>query len=144
VGALFRPRVARYFIGASEHCGPEGFGPTYFRIGAPPRLLGRQFIRNSVERLEHFVFQAESDQRLLGRGLWHRCSIYSVLTPHNKAAGYPEPKARWLISISNRLRSARPNCNLVGLDFRKPRASLRTVSLSYAQSFFVDGPEKSP
>jgi hypothetical protein len=57
---------ARFLVGASEHCGSEGFGATHFRVGAPPRLLGRQFIRNSVKRLEHFVFQRKATNVFLG------------------------------------------------------------------------------
>jgi hypothetical protein len=96
---LFGLRVARFFIGASEHRGSEGFGATHFRVGAPPRLLGRQFIRNSVKRLQHFVFQAESDQRFLGRGLFHRLSIYSVLTRHNNPGGEYSEADRALADI---------------------------------------------
>ncbi|HXN41021.1 MAG TPA: hypothetical protein VN918_04475 [Myxococcaceae bacterium] len=53
--------MARFLVGASKHRGPEGFGATHLRVRAPPRLLRRQLIRNSVKRLEHFVFQAEGD-----------------------------------------------------------------------------------
>ncbi len=60
-GGLFGLRVARFLVGASKHRGSEGFGATHLRVGSPPRLLRRQLIRNSVKRLEHFVFQTESN-----------------------------------------------------------------------------------